>query len=242
MVRTAHELRSPLNSLIGLHQLILSDLCDDPAEEREFVTQAYESALKLMNLIDKILDVARAEHGTNHLEIQPLQLSSVLEEVYNLIHLIAANRNLPFQILPPDPEIYILADPRWLRQVLVNLTDICIREMPEGSINIATESAPTEKIIYIWLDVEIPIHVWSEPVDLVRSESTFRRSLGKENSDLSSGLTLMLSQTLLELMKCHLEILPVPENFDRANSTRLQITIPLVIPETASLEPEENRD
>ena len=50
LARTSHELRSPLSSLIGLHQLIVSDLCDDPEEEREFVAQAYQYALKLMGL------------------------------------------------------------------------------------------------------------------------------------------------------------------------------------------------
>lgn len=55
LARTTHELRSPLNGLIGLHQLILSDLCEDPAEEREFIGQAHERTLKLLKLIDEIL-------------------------------------------------------------------------------------------------------------------------------------------------------------------------------------------
>src|SRR4028118_383672 len=50
LARTSHELRSPLSSVIGLHQLILSDLCDSPEEEREFVAQANASALKLVKL------------------------------------------------------------------------------------------------------------------------------------------------------------------------------------------------
>ena len=91
LARTTHELRSPLSSLISLHQLILSDLCDNPDEERVFVAQAHSSALKLMSLIDEILEVSRLEHGTIKLEIQPLELATVLTKVYNLTHLIAAN-------------------------------------------------------------------------------------------------------------------------------------------------------
>jgi len=75
-----------------VHQLILSDLCDDPAEERKFLAQAHESALKLVKLMDEILNVARTEHATNHLEIQPLQLAQVLQEVYDLTHLLAAKQ------------------------------------------------------------------------------------------------------------------------------------------------------
>lgn len=112
LARTTHELRSPLNGLIGLHQLILSDLCEDPAEEREFITQAHERALKLLHLMDEILNVAKTEHGNNKLDIQPKSLAEILQEVYKLTYMLAVDRNLKLQISPPDPEIYVLADAR----------------------------------------------------------------------------------------------------------------------------------
>ncbi|MBW4666661.1 MAG: hypothetical protein KME60_04265 [Cyanomargarita calcarea GSE-NOS-MK-12-04C] len=84
LARTTHELRSPISQLISLHQLILSDLCENPAEEREFIAQAHNSANKLMKLIDEILKIARIEHGTNKLDIQPLQLAQQLQEIYQL--------------------------------------------------------------------------------------------------------------------------------------------------------------
>lgn len=200
LVRTSHELRSPLNSLIGLNQLILSDLCDDPAEERKFVAQSYESALKLVKLLDQILEVARVEHGTNKLEIQPLQLLQVLNDVYQLNHMLAANRNLTFQLSLPDPEIYVLADPRWLRQVLMNLLDTCITQMQEGSIWVSAEPKPATESIRIWLDVQLSISAWSEPVNLMQSEHTPVETL-QENAVPSPGLSLLLNQTLLERIK-----------------------------------------
>lgn len=239
LARTSHELRSPLNSLIGLHQLILSDLCDDPAEEREFVAQAHQSALKVVKLMDEILEVARTEHGTNQLEIQPLQLAQVLQEVYKLTYMLAANRNLHLQLSPPEPEIYILADPRWLRQVLVNLVDTCIAQIEEGSIWISAQPIPATGSVHICLDVPLPASAWSEPVDLMQSEHTPSSPL-KENAVSSTGLRLLLNQTLLELMKGHLEVFPVPTDADESSFSRIQLTVPLVIPETASLGKEEN--
>jgi signal transduction histidine kinase len=252
LARTSHELRSPLNSLIGVHQLILSDLCDDPGEERQFVAQAYASALKLMKLMDEILDVARTEHATNHLEIQPLQLAHVLQKVYNLTHLLAANSNFPLQVSLPDPEIYILADPHWLQQVLVNLLDTCISQMNQGSICVSTQLTAAPESVHIWLDVQLPAHTWSDPVDLMEYgnkatdysdcflplEHTLKQPVNKYAAP-SPGLKLLLSQTLLELMQGRLELLPVPTDADESHS-RLQITIPLVIPETASLGQEGN--
>ena len=171
LARTTHELRSPLNGLIGLHQLILSDLCDDPAEEREFIAQAHEKALKLLHLIDEILSIARTEHGTNKLDIQPQSLTEILQEVNHLTYMLAANRNFPLRVLPPDPGIYVLADHRWLRQVLVSLVDTAIAQMEEGSIQISSSLSPTNKTVYICLDM--PDHALpnNESIDLIKSEN-----------------------------------------------------------------------
>ena len=61
LARISHELRSPLGSIIGLHQLILADLCENPEEEREFISQAHEKSLKLLKLIDEILNISKIE-------------------------------------------------------------------------------------------------------------------------------------------------------------------------------------
>lgn len=239
LVRTSHELRSPLNSLIGLHQLILADLCDDQAEERNFVAQAHSCALNLMKLLDGVLDVARVEHGTSSPEVQPVQLAHMLQEVYQLTSLLAANRSFTLQLLPCDPDIYVLADPRWLRQVLVNLVDTCIGQMQEGSIYVATEPQSVTEVVHIWLDVQPSISAWSEPIDLIQLEHASPESV-LPNATLSPGLSLLLNQSLLESMQGCLKILAVPTHTDES-STRIELTIPLLISETAFPEQEENQ-
>lgn len=232
LARTTHELRSPLSGLIGLHQLILSDLCEDPAEEREFIAQAYERALKLLKLMDEILSVARTEHGTNKLDIQPRPLAQVLEEVHKLTYMLAANRNLPLQFLPADPEIYVLADYLWLRQILISLIDTAITQMEEGSICISSSTVPTSNFVNIWLDVPTHAIPWSEPIDLIKSEDQ-PPGIDQENAALSPGMRLLINQTLVEVMGGKLEILPSTiAKEPHQEISRLQISIPLVIPET----------
>jgi len=235
LARTTHELRSPLNGLIGLHQLILSDLCEDPAEEREFIAQAHERTLKLLKLMDEILSVARTEHGTNKLDIQPRPLAQVLEEVYDLTYMLAANRNFHLQILPADPEIYVLADHRWLRQVLINLVDTAIAQMEEGSIFISTSILPTSNLAHIWLDVPTHAITWSESIDLIKSEENLPQT-DQGNATLSPGMKLLLNQTLVEVMGGKLEILPSSTTKEPDQQLiRLQVSIPLVIPEAELL-------
>ncbi|MEH2362759.1 sensor histidine kinase [Nostoc sp.] len=231
LARTTHELRSPLNGLIGLHQLILSDLCEDPAEEREFIAQAHERTLKLLKLMDEILSVARIEHGTNKLDIQPRPLAQILEEVYNLTYMLAANRNFPLQLLPADPEIYVLVDYLWLRQIFISLIDTAITQMEEGSICISTSTVPTSNFVNIWLDVPTHAILWSEPIDLIKSEDQ-PTQIDQKNAAFSPGMRLLMNQTLVEVMGGKLEILPLTiAKEPPVQLTRLQISIPLVIPE-----------
>ncbi|MEH2191203.1 MAG: HAMP domain-containing sensor histidine kinase [Nostoc sp.] len=235
LARTTHELRSPLNGLIGLHQLILSDLCEDPAEEREFIAQAHERTLKLLKLMDEILTVARTEHGTNKLDIQPRQLSQILEEVHNLTYMLAANRNFPLQFLPADPEIYVLADYFWLRQILISLIDTAITQMEEGRICISSNTIPTNNFVTIWLDVPTHAIPWSEPIDLIKSENQLTQ-IDQKNAALSPGMRLLINQTLVEVMGGKLEILPSSIAKEAHQEiTRLQISIPLIIPEVELL-------
>ncbi|WP_375472117.1 sensor histidine kinase [uncultured Nostoc sp.] len=228
LARTTHELRSPFNGLIGLHQLILSDLCENPAEEREFLAQAHERTLKLLKLMDEILNVARTEHGTNKLDIQPRPLAQILDEVHDLTYMLAANRNFPLQLLPADSEIYVLTDYLWLRQVLISLIDTAITQMEEGSICISSSTLPTNNFVNIWLDIPTHAMTWSEPIDLLKIEDPLTE-IDQKKTALSPGMRLLINQTLLEVMGGKLEILPsttVKETLQQL--TRLQISIPLV--------------
>jgi signal transduction histidine kinase len=228
LARTTHVLRSPINGLIGLHQLILSNLCENPEEEREFINQAQERALKLLKLIDEILNVARLEHGTSKLDLQSRSLADLLQEVYELTYMLAENRNFPFKVLLPDPEIQIFIDFRWCRQVLLYLIEVVIAQMEEGSIYISSQVVSTSKLVHIWLDVPSEAVSQSESIDLMKSEHLVCE-LGEENPRFLAGTNLLLAQVLLEVMGSKLEIVPcLDAQAQTEDMIRLQISIPLV--------------
>ncbi|MCJ8281500.1 MAG: HAMP domain-containing histidine kinase [Rivularia sp. ALOHA_DT_140] len=225
LARTTHVLRSPLNGLIGLHQLILSDLCENPEEEREFIGQAHERALQLLNLIDEILHIARAEHGNSKLDIQSYSLNKILQEAHELTYMLAENRNYPFEIIQSSEDIHVLADQRWLKQILVTLIDTAISRMEEGKISISTKADNETNIVYIWLDVPAEAIPSSEPVDLIDLEDN-KNMDEQETEQIQAGMKLLLSQTLLEVMGGKLEIVSYPEINRNENLSRLQISIP----------------
>jgi len=228
LARISHELRSPLNGLIGLHQLILSDLCENPQEEREFIEQAHERSLKLVKLIDEILMVSKIEHGTNQLNIQPVQLLKIFHEVYNSTYLLAANRNYPFNITFPSSEIKILADHRWMRQILINFIEMSITSDHESNINFSSSGIAENNCINsinICLDIAKDSLLISETIDLIKSENQI-----SENVILSLGMKFLINQTLIEMMGGKLEMLasPIMEN-TKSELIRLQISMPLAL-------------
>ena len=234
LARTSHELRSPLSSLIGLHQLILADLCDSPEEAREFVAQANTSALKMVKLLDEVIAVSKTEHGTNRLELRSQQLATIFEDVHRLTYLQAGNRNLQLEVISPDPEIHVLVDPRRFRQVLMGIVDTAIAQMEEGSIKVSATCSPESKEALVWIEVRSPNRLWSEPVDLLSKTPEIEKQPDETDKTLkiSPGLTLLMVHTLLEVMHGHLEILPVSDedtvdNSAFQNTTRIQCSIPL---------------
>jgi K+-sensing histidine kinase KdpD len=231
LARTSHELRSPINSVISLHQLILADLADNPAEERDFIAQSYAAAEKMLGVLDQLTHISKTAHGTEQLHLQPLPLQSILAEVKNLTHLQAKNRNLQLAIAMPDPEIYVLADPKWFQQVLMSLVDLPISLMQEGNIRVTTEAVVPSQEIRICIEDNRPLNFWSEPINLLQLLQANQDYLNQghpiEFTRLPSpGLSLLMNQTLMELMGGRLEVLAVPSA--ESEVTRIQCSIPWV--------------
>ncbi|MFZ1027179.1 MAG: HAMP domain-containing sensor histidine kinase [Limnoraphis robusta] len=234
LARTSHELRSPINSIIGTLQLILSDLCESPEEEKEFIQQAYGSALKLVGLLDEIIQVAKTEHGTEKMNIQPLLLAEMFEEVEDLTHLQAANRSIRLKFQKPDVQVRVMADRPRLRQVLVSLVDTAIAQMEEGIVKVSSSISPESGSVYVWVDDQRPVSAWSESWDLLQStldKSARQTALTSvshtEVEDLSPGMRLLMNQTLLGLMNGSLEVVPIPTEGEDCNFTRTQCSLPL---------------
>jgi hypothetical protein len=237
LARTSHELRSPMSGLIGMHQLILADLCDSPTEEREFIAQANEAALRMVKVLDQVIDVAKLEHGTSELALQPIQLDMMLLNLYTATHLQAQNRNVQLCIPAVNEALYVMADPRRLQQVLIHLVDGAIANLEEGSITVLL-GAVDETSIQLWIDQPLPTSVWNQPLEFLPPaiaplESVLGNTLEKTaivqqaNTPFPSlSFIRLLAQKLLVSMDGNLEILAPPDSLS-SNQTRIQCTIPL---------------
>ncbi|MGF1491571.1 MAG: sensor histidine kinase [Microcoleaceae cyanobacterium] len=247
LARISHELRSPLNSMIGMLQLIITDLCESPEEEREFTQEAYNSALKFVGILDEIVQIAKLENGTEQLKIKPFPLAQLMNDVEQLTYLQAANRSVKLLIEPTDPELQIHADPVRIKQILVDLIETAIIQTEEGKIQVSTLHQPGSDHIQIYIDDQRPVSAWSESWQLLQDCSSSENPTDLSNSvlgkapdcakltmenipvaqvyrdlehhiRLSSDIRLWMHCTLLQMMEGRLEIVESPAA-DRADDS-----------------------
>ncbi|MGG6297460.1 ROK family protein [Leptolyngbya sp. AN02str] len=229
LARTSHELRSPLNGILGMHQLILSDLCDSPDEEREFIQQAYHSTHKLLGLLDEVIHVSKVDHGSTQLQIQPVQVASLLDDLQMLTHLQAQNRSIQLEIATVDPELYVLADPHWLKQGLLYVIDSAIALMQEGTVRLTAQVEPSSRQFHFEIEDSRSPSAWHEAVNYIHTPVPMP-ALAKEHlknlpePSFLPGMTLLIAQQLFECMQGSLRLVEAP-SADRPGL--LRCTLPL---------------
>ncbi|MFO7143520.1 sensor histidine kinase [Arthrospira sp. PCC 8006] len=235
LARTSHELRSPLNSIIGFLQLILADLCENPEEERDFIQQAHDATLRMVGLMDEVIMVAKTEHGREQMNLQPLKLAEILAEVEQLTHLQAANHNIRLSIIPPEAQVYVIGDRPRLKQVLLSLVDGAIAGSESGKVQVSTHVSPESGYVHIWIDDQRPISAWGESWDLLestlKSPASISTNIDPNHIAFSPGMRLLINQTLLGLMNGRLEVVAVPPSPENSNFTRTQCSLPLGSPD-----------
>jgi len=233
LARTAHELRSPLNGLLGLHQLILGDLCDSPEEERGFVQQAHQAGMKMLTLLDEVIRVSKISTGTLPLKLQPVQLMGLLKTVQEMTHLHAQDRNVRLMVQLPDPQVHVQADPNWLRQVLVHCLESSIHQMEGGgSLRLGLTMHPTQPQVTLWMEDSRPATAWKDSLHWMQADQVPLSPLPKQAqllqvqapAPLSPGLLLHLDQLILARMGSHLEWQVANPETDQI---RLQFALPL---------------
>ncbi len=221
LARSAHELRSPLSSLMGLQQLILADLCDDPAEERLCVAQSYEAAQNLHRLMDQLIRIAKLEQGSQRLDIQPIALDVLLEDVESFVQLQVADRNARLHLELPAQPVYARADYNSLRQIFVMLVEMALgQKATEIRVSLTPESAGVA--LNIWTDQplipiqELKMQFQDESAGLWQREQLIqlKQSLAQDRDGsfvphrLSPGMVLLVSQLLLDLNGGSLKLAP----------------------------------
>ena len=139
LATTSHELRTPLNGIINCIRIVRDGYCDSEVEEREFLQQADDAAIHLLGIINDVLDISKIEAGKLSVVIEKTDLQKILNEVIDL-HLVSIqHKNLTLDRPSWSENIYVLADPAKLKQVLINVVSNAVKFTEQGTIAIKVE-------------------------------------------------------------------------------------------------------
>ena len=209
LANTSHELRTPLNGMIGFLKLVLDGMADDPEEQIEFIGESYRSALHLLNIINDILDIAKIEAGKLQIELSPVKLAELLNDVADFISNQVRQKNLSFEIQKPptDDEIILYGNYQRLLQVMLNLVGNAIKFTHEGGVTISVEIIKKKITVQ---GVDLPGHVKVRVADtgigvsLDKQDKLFQSFSQVDGSRTrqygGTGLGLAISQKLVEAM------------------------------------------
>ena len=132
----SHELRSPLNSMLGYAQLLEKDRDLDEGQ-RSKVKVIRRSGDHLADLIEGLLDISRIEAGRIEFRRDHVQLQSLIDELIEMFRLQAEAKGIQFTYVPLSalPSV-VVADEKHLRQILINLLSNAVKFTQKGRVSL----------------------------------------------------------------------------------------------------------
>ena len=134
-----HELRSPLNGILGLLQVLI-DEPDLKEEHREFVTRAFDSSKTLLQIVNDMLDFAKLEAGEFTIVCEPFNLKTVVDDVDGIMRPLAKAKNLNLEIrASEDMPCKLNGDSIRIKQIMTNLISNGIKYSEKGFVRMELE-------------------------------------------------------------------------------------------------------
>jgi PAS domain S-box-containing protein len=193
----SHELRSPLNAILGFAQLMDSEIPPPTLSQKESIDRILHAGWYLLELINEILDLAVVESGKLSLSHEPVSLTEVMSECHAIIEPQGIKRGV--KLIFPEFHVpcFVLADRTRLKQVFINILSNAVKyNRKDGIVEVKCTESVTGRLRISVRDSGAGL----SPEKLTQLFEPFNR-LGQETSaEEGTGIGLVMSKRLVELM------------------------------------------
>jgi PAS domain S-box-containing protein len=193
----SHELRSPLNAILGFAQLMEAGASPPTPDQKESIDQILKAGWHLLNLINDILDLVKVESGKVPISQETVLLAEVLLECQGMVEPLAKQAGITLAFPQFDIPYFVRADRTRLKQVLINLLSNAIKyNRPGGSIVVDCVTSTPDRTRISVKDTGAGL----PPEQLAQLFQAFNR-LGQEaGGEEGTGIGLVVAKRLVELM------------------------------------------
>ena len=213
----SHELRTPLNSIIGFSEVISKELCGPLGSPQygEYAEHVRQSGLKLLRLVNQVLEIARLEGHVTDLDPMPELLDHAVDDALDSLREEINARRIRVVVADEGRLPGVVADPRGLRTVLSNLLQNAVIYSPEGGeVRLSAHRAPGRVRIVIEDDGE-----GVDPAEIPRLMRPFEQGQNAlTRSTEGAGLGLPIVALLCQAMGGGLRLVSEPGKGLRAEA------------------------
>ncbi len=224
LANVSHELRTPLNAIIGFSDIIKDEVMGPVGhpQYKEYINDINSSGVHLLSLINDILDYSKAEARKLEVEFVDIDLSKIGHSCMRLVETRARDAKVRLVEHVPEKHIILSADPKRMKQVILNLLSNSIKFTPEdGQVSLAIE----EDV----LGGEVKVIVMDNGIGIAAKDiSKALAPFGQIDSSLSrkyegTGLGLPLTKKLTEIMGGKFDI-----NSEVGLGTTITLSFPII--------------
>jgi signal transduction histidine kinase len=197
LLNMSHELRSPLNSILGFTQLIEGGKPQPTPAQQDSVEQILRAGWYLLGLINEVLDLTSIESGKTVLTSRAMSMAEVFDDCRALIEPQAQGRGVEVGFPVLDRPLLVQADPVRTKQVLINLLTNAIKyNRVGGRVDVRCTAAPGQVVRVSVEDTGQGL----TPAQLDQLFDPFNR-LGQElGAEPGTGIGLVICKRLMEQM------------------------------------------
>ncbi|MBE7071002.1 MAG: response regulator, partial [Ruminococcaceae bacterium] len=227
LANTSHEIRTPINAVLGMNEMILRETTK--AEKlKETDQEAYQEAFRkikvysgnvdsagnnLLAIINDILDFTKIEEGRMDIVKVEYQLSSVINDVSNMIYFKAREKNLTFETdIDEHLPDYLFGDVVRVRQVITNVLNNAVKYTDKGGVKLKITGVKKFRIPDGKSTIELIVSVTDtgigiSPEDMDKLFGKFERvDLEKNSTKEGTGLGLAITKMLLDMMDGNIKV------------------------------------